>query len=226
MSLFGEQDLWPGTNTDQELLSDPIGFSIPPVTTGYNPGWTALDHGDEAGPRYPYDTQVKIESQPVYIELGPTSNSPPTEASTAEFLIREHTDVSQTQPRGTGEHGTTQNTRPRRRKRTVQYVCVEHNTLCSRLQEFKRHLREVHQPRRQCPFCDFMWVRPDKIKTHLVAKHQDRLSPEMLADIKPLKGLQMAAFVDGFVTDPYDQGLGVEATFPSLVLQDVLPVLM
>jgi hypothetical protein len=71
-----------------------------------------------------------------------------------------------------------------------------------------------------------MWARPDKIKAHIVAEHQDRLSSEMLAGIKPLKGLQIVAFVDGFITDPYGQGHGVEATFPSSVSQDFLPALM
>jgi hypothetical protein len=133
-------------------------------------------------------------------------------------VIRERTDVSQTQRRGTAEHETAQNTRGRRKHTAtrggVQRTCVDCNKHFPRFQEFKRHLKDVHQPRRQCPFCDFLWARPDKIKAHVLAEHQDRLSPEILADIKPLCGRQIVMFVDAFITDPYDQGLGVEATFP------------
>ncbi|KAI9456657.1 hypothetical protein BJY52DRAFT_1187737 [Lactarius psammicola] len=63
-----------------------------------------------------------------------------------------------------------------------------------RLQERKRHLIDVHTPRRRCPFCLYAWSRPDKIKTHLMTKHQDK--PQVLNEIQSKCGQRLVAFLD------------------------------
>jgi hypothetical protein len=124
-------------------------------------------------------------------------------------VILENTNVSQARPRGTGERGTAQKPRSRGKRTStrdrVRPTCEDCNKDFFRVQELERHLKDVHTPRRECPFCDFMWTRPDKIKPHIVAKHQDIFSPEMLANIQSMFGKQIVAFVDGFITDPYGE---------------------
>lgn len=60
-----------------------------------------------------------------------------------------------------------------------------------RLQERKRHHVDVHQPRRKCPFCPYKWCRPNKIKTHLMVNHKDRLPQEVLNEINARRGLDL-----------------------------------
>lgn len=118
--------------------------------------------------------------------------------------MRVHTNVSQSQPRVTGGHELIQ--RPRRggkRTSTRSSPGVKHhsclqckNTSFTRIQDLNRHIRDVHGPRRRCPFCDFQWTRPDKIKTHIVTDHWDIFTPELLGDIRGLRGQQIVTFVD------------------------------
>lgn len=64
-----------------------------------------------------------------------------------------------------------------------------------RLQERKRHHIDVHKPRRQCPFCPYKWCRPNKIKTHVMVNHKDRLSREVLNEISAKRGRRLVAFL-------------------------------
>ena len=66
----------------------------------------------------------------------------------------------------------------------------------ARVQELKRHLKDRHEPRRQCPFCHFRWTRPNNIKVHLLAKHRGRFTPELLITIRALRGQMIVAFLD------------------------------
>jgi hypothetical protein len=73
-------------------------------------------------------------------------------------------------------------------------------------------MKDIHTPRRQCPFCKFMWTRPAKIKAHLVTDHAEIFTAEMLERIKALRGRRVIEFVDG-----YDYVPDVEATLQSLL---------
>ena len=72
-----------------------------------------------------------------------------------------------------------------------------------RLQERKRHLIDVHTPRRRCPFCPRVWSRPDKIKTHLMEKHQDR--PRVLNEIRAKRGRRLVMFLNTLCDDAVKQ---------------------
>ncbi len=63
-----------------------------------------------------------------------------------------------------------------------------------RLQERKRHVTDVHKPLHRCPFCLYEWSRPDKIKTHLMTKHQDK--PQVLNEIRAKRGRRLVAFLN------------------------------
>lgn len=65
-----------------------------------------------------------------------------------------------------------------------------------RPQEHKRHLIDVHTPRRRCPCCPYEWCRPDIIKAHIEANHQDELSQEVLNEIRARRGRRLVAFLD------------------------------
>ena len=100
-----------------------------------------------------------------------------------------------------------------RRSRTTgdreQPICVYCNKEFGRSQELKRHVKDVHMPRRRCPFCPFVWARPGKIKAHLVADHAERFTAEILEGIKALCGRRVIEFVDA-----YDHIPDVDATLP------------
>ena len=59
-----------------------------------------------------------------------------------------------------------------------------------------------HMDRRRCPFCTFRWSRPNNIKVHIISKHVERFTAELLEAIKGLRGRQVIAFVDGYDNEP------------------------
>ncbi|KAH9163729.1 hypothetical protein EDB89DRAFT_482440 [Lactarius sanguifluus] len=63
------------------------------------------------------------------------------------------------------------------------YYCEMCDKRFGRLQELTRHKSQVHHPPRHCPFCPYLWKRPDKIKNHILYTH-----PEF--SHKTLKGLR------------------------------------
>ncbi|KAN0131177.1 hypothetical protein V8E53_011069 [Lactarius tabidus] len=67
-----------------------------------------------------------------------------------------------------------------------------------RRQDLGRHTKDLHMPRRRCPFCPHAWTRPAKIKAHLTDVHRDMLSTENLQDIRSLRGQQVVKFIDSF----------------------------
>ncbi|KAF8274231.1 hypothetical protein EI94DRAFT_1713924 [Lactarius quietus] len=78
-----------------------------------------------------------------------------------------------------------------------RFRCLDENcgVTFGRLQERKRHHIDVHNPRRQCPFCPYKWCRPNKIKTHLTVNHKDKLSPEVLNELSAKRGRHLVAFL-------------------------------
>jgi hypothetical protein len=214
------QDLCPGPRSNQELLGDQAGGSTLDVAVGNDQGRTALGRGDEVPlPSYfDYHTPAMFTASPDRVQFVPQSNLPPYEVGAARLpVIRVHPNVSQTQPRGTKEHVYIQSARGRGKRTSTRPKvkprkpwCVECNKELARTQEFKRHLKEVHGPPRQCPLCGFKWIRPDKINAHIVANHQDEFIPEMLDHIKSLRGRQIVAFVDG-IAGPYGRDLDINA---------------
>lgn len=68
------------------------------------------------------------------------------------------------------------------------------NAAFGRLQECKRHLIDVHSPRRRCPFCPYKWSRPNKVKAHLMVNHQDK--PLVLNEIRTKRGQRLVAFLN------------------------------
>ncbi|KAH9041538.1 hypothetical protein EDB83DRAFT_1629167 [Lactarius deliciosus] len=67
-----------------------------------------------------------------------------------------------------------------------------HCTNCSkayrRHQDLKRHTRDKHEWQRECPFFHTRWSRPERIRTHLMKKHESRLNKEQRQEIRLLRG--------------------------------------
>jgi hypothetical protein len=84
----------------------------------------------------------------------------------------------------------------------VQSVCLLCPSVFKRIQELKRHIRDKHMDRRRCPFCTFRWTRPNNIKVHIISKHAERFTAELLEAIRDLRGRQVIAFVDGYDNEP------------------------
>ena len=122
---------------------------------------------------------------------------PTRQVSTRLSEVRVYAHISQTQP---GEQVIIQSARscskrPRTTRRRVRPTCTNCNKDFVRVQEFKRHLKDIHEPRSQCPFCDFTWTRPDKIKAHIMARHQGKFTAEQLVDFDALRGQKIVAFL-------------------------------
>ena len=148
---------------------------------------------------------AQIQACSSWAQTGPQPNVPPVHASTTLFY-----DYTQSHRSGgyfqnfTADHGN--------QSRTIQVsregrpVCVYCSKDFGRVQELKRHEEEIHMPWRRCPFCDFMWARPHKIKAHILTKHAETFTAEMLEAIKTLCGRRIVEFLD-----PYDYGPDLEA---------------
>jgi hypothetical protein len=123
-------------------------------------------------------------------------------------------------PHGTGGHVNFQDATEDQPSSTmgasgkVRPVCVYCKKDFGRAQELKRHVKDKHGPRRRCPFCDFIWIRPSNIKAHLMAEHAEGFTAEMLEVFKALRGRRVIAFVDAYDHEPY---VTMEATLQSLV---------
>jgi hypothetical protein len=108
------------------------------------------------------------------------------------------TNASQTEPHGTGtgEQLVTPTSEGHARRSRGRPVCGQCHKSFGRTQEFKRHERDIHSPPRQCPFCSAKWTRPDRIKSHLIATHKERFTPEILREVDALRGRRLVEFLD------------------------------
>lgn len=76
-------------------------------------------------------------------------------------------------------------------------VCGRCGKVFKRNQETARHVREAHEPPRQCPLCPFQWKRPCKIQKHLISVHRKELTP-VIEGIRVLRGQDVVGFVETF----------------------------
>ena len=69
-----------------------------------------------------------------------------------------------------------------------------------RPQDCARHLSDVHQPKRRCPFepCKYNWKRSDKIKAHITKVHGSDLCPLVAKGVCALRGKDVIEFVDAY----------------------------
>ncbi|KAN0127199.1 hypothetical protein V8E53_015005 [Lactarius tabidus] len=65
--------------------------------------------------------------------------------------------------------------------------CTKCNKAYQRRQDLKRHYREKHIRQRKCPFCCTRWSRPERIRVHLVKKHESRLTNDQQREIRSLR---------------------------------------
>jgi len=103
--------------------------------------------------------------------------------------------------------GIKENQRPRPKGRKARLVCSSCHVDFGRRQEFKRHMKDLHTPRRRCLFCDLMWTRPNIIKTHLISNHAAQFTAEVLEGIKALRGQRVMAFLDAYNYDSMWRGV-------------------
>ncbi len=119
------------------------------------------------------------------------------------FFIR--TKVFQARPHGSGLEGHVNTQRTRLQGRgshnmnpKVRTVCTVCGESFGRAQELARHRKDVHERPRRCLFCGFKWTRPYNIKAHLVAKHSEKFTAELLATFQALRGRLIVAFLDAY----------------------------
>ncbi|KAI0278448.1 hypothetical protein BC826DRAFT_655248 [Russula brevipes] len=124
----------------------------------------------------------------------------------AQFGVQPNSPPHETQLHAIGGRLTTLRTGGRSGRNLdhkIRPVCIYCKKSFGRAQELKRHTRDVHMPRRRCPFCGrFSWSRPDKIKAHLIAKHRQNFISELLDRVKALQGRDIVEFVN-----TYDHGI-------------------
>jgi len=80
----------------------------------------------------------------------------------------------------------------------ARLVCAFCEEDFGRVQELKRHVKDIHMPRRRCPFCNVTWTRPANIKAHLIADHAEKFTAEVLNRIKALCGRRVTEFLDEY----------------------------
>jgi hypothetical protein len=94
----------------------------------------------------------------------------------------------------------------------AQHVCSYCNKSFAKIQELKRHEMDKHMPPRRCPFCEFMWTRPYKIKAHITAHHAEEFTAEILEGIKASSGRHFIEFLDAYDNAPSVEAVGGMAT--------------
>jgi hypothetical protein len=60
-----------------------------------------------------------------------------------------------------------------------------------------------------CPFkpCTYNWIRLDKIKAHIINDHADKFCPNLLEQIRKLRGKKMIEFLEAYDLDMPDTSL-------------------
>jgi hypothetical protein len=135
---------------------------------------------------------AQIEPRFSFVTMGPQPDYPAHDASATDLHYYK-------KPHGTrGRSNSTTDQRKRTRGRRARPVCVHCNKDFGRIQELKRHLIEKHAPPRRCPFCDVPWTRPSGMKAHLMARHAEKFTAEMLEAIKALRGRRFIEFIDAY----------------------------
>ncbi|KAF8264647.1 hypothetical protein EI94DRAFT_440870 [Lactarius quietus] len=86
----------------------------------------------------------------------------------------------------------------------VRHLCETCGKSFGRPQDVRRHVIDVHMPRRRCPFCYYEWSRVNKIKAHLSGVHSNVFSAENLQSICALRGQDMVVFLDNFESFRYN----------------------
>ena len=107
--------------------------------------------------------------------------------------------------------GNAQNVK-RRRSRSKEWPCTHSgcDKKYSRRQEQRRHIADKHEDPRSCPFCDFEWTRPVRIRSHLIGRHQHLLTEQGRRKIHGLRGLKATI---GFLEICSATGLHNNSTF-------------
>ncbi|KAH9003536.1 hypothetical protein EDB86DRAFT_2826659 [Lactarius hatsudake] len=118
--------------------------------------------------------------------------SPYDEACEAQFspLGPEATSVTDAQKAEPPKHGNAFGGK--------QYGCGPCKITFKRLQDITRHVRDIHDPPRQCPLCHYQWTRAYKIKAHLLKAHSDELCPAVTAGIHALRGHDVVKFIETY----------------------------
>jgi Zinc finger, C2H2 type len=97
-----------------------------------------------------------------------------------------------------GQLGFTADQGKRIAGRGARPICGYCNKDFGRVQELNRHLNEQHMPPCRCPFCDFTWTRPNGMKAHLMVRHAEKFTAEMLEAIEALRGRRFIEFIDAY----------------------------
>ncbi|KAF8485164.1 hypothetical protein DFH94DRAFT_266342 [Russula ochroleuca] len=63
------------------------------------------------------------------------------------------------------------------------------NKRYGRRQEAFRHMRDKHEIPHECFVCRIKWTRAEKIREHLLSRHQDHFTEEECQEIRHLRGL-------------------------------------
>ena len=74
------------------------------------------------------------------------------------------------------------------KKKFREHRCEHCGKQYGRAQELRRHTREYHEQRPQCPFCYVTWTCPEKIGAHLITEHGDRFTEEQNQELHGLRG--------------------------------------
>lgn len=211
---FSREAAWEGPYSgdpriNPELFWVPADDSISEATVADKQGTVAFHHGDRLGA----SSKSPLHFHHVHAEMGAFTasiqsvprlepNLPTYRVSVATFpVIRVPIVAPQDRPFGAGEHVTIQDTR--KMNREARSVCTDCNKGFGRAQELARHRKDVHEQRRHCLFCPFKWSRPSNIKAHLLTKHSEKFTADLLVTIQALRGRLIVAFLDA-----YNQGSG------------------
>ena len=211
---------YPENNLEVPIAS--IASVTDEVAVEYNQGCPALDPGDEFPQPLDFDYAppvAAITNVPIDFQLSPQYNASPCQVSHVRLsVIRAYANVFYSQPLGAREHTNIRDLRGHGNNRRhgvrskAKFPCVLCTKKFGRIQELKRHQKEVHgPPPRQCPFCTFRWNRPGKIKQHITSYHRDIFTAKLLGDFNALRGKGIVAFLSGY----YDFGLEVGAMPPN-----------
>ncbi|KAH9041527.1 hypothetical protein EDB83DRAFT_1628470 [Lactarius deliciosus] len=112
--------------------------------------------------------------------------SPSDVCPTSQVLRRQWEELKEA--RQDPDTGSTWNSDAHRKAPRGMYHCTDCSKVYRRPQDLKRHTRDRHEWQRKCPFCRVRWSRPERIRAHLIKKHESRLTKDQQQEVRFLRG--------------------------------------
>ncbi|KAH8992647.1 hypothetical protein EDB92DRAFT_1856736 [Lactarius akahatsu] len=154
---------------------------------GYNQHITIQEEQTRLSRCQPLEQGIDSSSNPGGLCCPCNGNAVPSDVCPTSQVPRQQWEELQ-EARQDPDTGSTWNSDAHSKAPQGMYHCTDCSKVYRRPQDLKRHTRDRHEWQRKCPFCRVRWSRPERIRAHLIKKHESRLTKDQQQEVRFLRG--------------------------------------